>query len=116
MARFALILAAVLVLGTSAFAQQQQTSKSPQVPSAPLRVQPLPHFPWQGKIFAEPIPSWNIHGHAEVIPNLPVIQLREARSWKGFRPVSPPSSLPQVQATAANAARLHPQSVNSSRR
>jgi hypothetical protein len=102
MARFALILAVVLAIGTPMFAQQSQTSPSPQPPSAHSRLLPSPKLipPGLGRSFAEPIPSWNIHGHAELIPNL-VARPLEAGYWKNRQPAPLAPSLPRVEKAAA---------------
>jgi hypothetical protein len=114
MTRFALILAAILAIGGPVFGQQLQSSHQPQQlqpQAAQFPVRPLSkRLPQNLTQFrAEPIPSWNIHGYAEVIPNLPIFRVQQAENWKGFRPFSPPASSPQVERATATA--TPPQSV-----
>lgn len=101
MTRFGLILAAVLIAGSPAVAQRMQGSEVPQPPSVPLRVQPLPHFRRPSTVSAEPLPAWNIHGHAEAIPNQAVIQPLETGSSIGVRLTAPPPFFPRVENVAA---------------
>ncbi len=103
MTRFALILGAVLVIGSPLFAQQSQSAQPPQPPRAQSLLLPLPKLipPALRRFRAEPIPAWNIHGHAEVIPSPHVVRPLETRSWNGARPVSPRSSLRVEKTTAA---------------
>jgi hypothetical protein len=127
MTRLALILTAILAISSPVFAQQSRNSQSPQ-PSAQLRVeplpplrvrplpplhaQPLPPLRWPGKFFAEPIPAWNIHGHAEVIPNLHARPLK-TRSWRYPQPVP---SLPRVGKTRSTATGVPLQAGNTTER
>jgi hypothetical protein len=68
MTPLALTLAAVLALGSPVFAQQAQPSPSQSLQPS-LNLQP-PQLRDLHKGFAEPIPAWDIHGHAEEIPTL----------------------------------------------
>ncbi len=131
MTRLALILAAIFAVGSPLFAQQSPNSKLSQPfrtqllvqppaplrvrPLPPLRARPLPPLRWPSKTFAEPIPSWNIHGYAEEIPNLHAEPLK-TRSWR-YRPPSPATpSLPHVETATSTATHPSPQAVNSSGR
>jgi len=113
--RFALILTAILGISSPVFAQESQSSEPPRTPSAQLRVEPLPRLRMPTAIFAEPIPAWNIHGHAEVIPNLRGVPLK-TRARRDRQPVPSESGLPRIEETTAAETRARPKEADASGR
>ena len=130
MTRFALILAAILAVGGTCFAQN--APQPPQAAAALLFVEHLPQLPpyrppqsplWPsprllppvlGHSAPEPIPAWNVHGHAEVLPN-PTVRPLRVKSWK-YRPTPPAPSLPRVEKIAAAATPAPPRKEASTER
>lgn len=123
MTRFALILAAILAA--------QNAPQPPQAAAALVFVEHLPNClnrppqsplwpsprllpPVLGHSAPEPIPAWNIHGHAEVLPN-PTVRPLRVKSWK-YRPTSPAPSLPRMEKIAAAATPAPPRKGTSTAR
>lgn len=102
MMRFAFILTAIFAIGSPVFAQQSQSSK-------------LPRLRMPRAIFAEPIPAWNIHGHAEVIPNLRGVPLK-TRARRNRQPVPSESGVPRIEETTAAETRARPTEADASGR